>query len=83
MTAVTERIWARQVLPRSSRQTGGTHGPRTPLLVLFGFDFEVFNHFAEESHREEATLIVLGDQPNAEKLLLAGRSKITPPQALS
>lgn len=32
------------------------------ILVFFGFNFEVFSHFAEESHCEEASLIVLGDQ---------------------
>lgn len=56
----------RHVLLRDSDQTCWNPWP-IPLLVFFGFDFEIFNHFSEKSHCEEATFIVLGDQSSREK----------------
>lgn len=59
--------------PLQGRQTkpGETHRGQ-PLLILFGFGFEIVNHFSKQSHGEEATLVVLSYQPVGEKRLFTG-----------
>ena len=41
-------------------------------LILFGFGFEIIDHFSKQSHGEEAALLVLSDQPVGEKVLFTG-----------
>lgn len=52
-------------------QTRGAHR-RPPLLVLFGFGFEILDHFSKQGDCEEAALVVLGNQSGGEKPLFRG-----------
>lgn len=59
--------------PLRCRQTRPGATPQgQPLLVLFGFGFEIVDHFSKQGHREEAALVVLGDQSGGEKRLFTG-----------
>lgn len=61
----------RTPLPWRQTKPGETHRGQ-PLLILFGFGFEIVNHFSKQSHGEEATLVVLSYQPVGEKRLFTG-----------